>query len=196
MGEDLLDHGRLQDRCDDLQLAAAVRAVLKVEIKDALEQTGQTRAMRPVRSVVGLARLRLRRRGEFGIFWHNLRAHLRIRHQHPMKPYEVKTHVLASYVGAKALDQRHCAAVGFGALQTHLVQQKARDHPVHDPQNRRGQLRLRGQQQAQWNRQRQNPLANRYTREDRKPVLRSNGVPGAELTQPNPFLAKLAKIKT
>ncbi len=85
MGEDLLDRGCLQDRSDDLQLAAAVRAALKVEIKDALEQTGPTRAMRPVRCVVGLARLQLRRRGEFGLFWHNLRAHLRIRCQHPMK---------------------------------------------------------------------------------------------------------------
>jgi hypothetical protein len=33
--EDLLDDGLLQDRSDDLQLAAAVRAVLQVEIRRA-----------------------------------------------------------------------------------------------------------------------------------------------------------------
>ncbi len=75
MGEDLLDHRRLQDRRDDLQLAAAVRAVLKVEIEDALEQTGPARAMWPVRTVC-LARVRLRCRGGFVIFWHYLRAQL------------------------------------------------------------------------------------------------------------------------
>jgi hypothetical protein len=35
--EDLLDDRLLQDRSDDLQLTATVRAVLKVEIKHALE---------------------------------------------------------------------------------------------------------------------------------------------------------------
>ena len=34
--EDLLDHGRLQDRCDVLQLATALRAVLQVEVEDVL----------------------------------------------------------------------------------------------------------------------------------------------------------------
>ena len=33
VGEDLLDHRLFQDRSDDLQLAAAVRAVLQVEIE-------------------------------------------------------------------------------------------------------------------------------------------------------------------
>ena len=38
MGEDLLDHWRFQDRRDDLQLAAAVRAMLHVDLEHALEQ--------------------------------------------------------------------------------------------------------------------------------------------------------------
>jgi hypothetical protein len=38
VSEDLLDHRLLQDRRNDLQLAAAVRAVLLVDVKDVLEQ--------------------------------------------------------------------------------------------------------------------------------------------------------------
>ena len=38
MRKDLLDHWRFQDRRNDLQLAAAVRAVLQVDLEDALEQ--------------------------------------------------------------------------------------------------------------------------------------------------------------
>jgi hypothetical protein len=37
-GSDLFDDRLLQDRCDELQITAAVRAALKVAIKDALEQ--------------------------------------------------------------------------------------------------------------------------------------------------------------
>ena len=36
--EDLLDHRLLQDRRDDLQLAAAVRAVFQVDLEHPLEQ--------------------------------------------------------------------------------------------------------------------------------------------------------------
>ncbi len=39
--EDLLDNRRLQDRGDDLQLAAATRPVLEVDLGDAVEQPGQ-----------------------------------------------------------------------------------------------------------------------------------------------------------
>lgn len=37
MREDLLDHRRLQDRRDDLRLTAAVRAVIHVEVKHAID---------------------------------------------------------------------------------------------------------------------------------------------------------------
>jgi hypothetical protein len=40
--EDLVDDWLLQDGCDDLQLATAVRAVLEVQIEDALEQPRPT----------------------------------------------------------------------------------------------------------------------------------------------------------
>ena len=38
VGEDLLDHRLFQDRGDDLQFTAAVRAVLQVEVEHPLEQ--------------------------------------------------------------------------------------------------------------------------------------------------------------
>ena len=55
--EDLLDDRRLQDRSDDLQLAAAVRAVLEVDLEDPFEQPGPAHshrlAMRAVRLALG-----------------------------------------------------------------------------------------------------------------------------------------------
>jgi len=56
--EDFLDHRLLKDGGDDLQLAAAVRAVLEVEIKHALEQPHPTQ---PHRAVVRTVRLALGR---------------------------------------------------------------------------------------------------------------------------------------
>ena len=48
MAKDLLDHRPLEDGGDDLQLpAAAVRAVLHVDVEDALEQPRPADAMRP-----------------------------------------------------------------------------------------------------------------------------------------------------
>ena len=44
--EDLLDHRLLQDGCNDLQIAAAVRAVLHVELEHPLEQLGQAQSHR------------------------------------------------------------------------------------------------------------------------------------------------------
>jgi hypothetical protein len=38
VAQDLLDHRSLEDGCDDLQLAAAVRAVLQVEFKAQLQR--------------------------------------------------------------------------------------------------------------------------------------------------------------
>jgi len=46
VGEDFLDHRRLEDRRDDLQLATAVRAVVQVEIEHALEQLGSAQLVR------------------------------------------------------------------------------------------------------------------------------------------------------
>jgi hypothetical protein len=46
MSEDAHDHRRILDGGDDLQGAAAVRAVFDVEIEDAFEQPGPTHARR------------------------------------------------------------------------------------------------------------------------------------------------------
>jgi len=67
---------------------------------------------------------------------------------------------------SNALDQRDRAAVSLGGLQPGLIEQGARDDAVYDLQHRRHPLGLRGQQQAQRNRQRQYPLAHRHTRDD------------------------------
>ena len=67
---------------------------------------------------------------------------------------------------AKALDQRDCAAVGLFCLQASLIERKSGDYAVHDLQHGRHPLRLCGQQRAQRDRQRQNPLANRYIGND------------------------------
>ena len=91
MAKDLLDHRPLEDGGDDLELpSAAVRAVLHVDVEDALEQPRPADAMRP-----GLNRLCLAasRRSGFGgwlvlIRWplrHHKRTQLRVRRQHPMK---------------------------------------------------------------------------------------------------------------
>ena len=40
VGEDPLDHRRLDNGRNDLELAAAVRAVLEVDLEDTLEQPG------------------------------------------------------------------------------------------------------------------------------------------------------------
>jgi hypothetical protein len=56
MAKDLLDHRPLEDGRDDLQLpAAAVRAVLHVDVEDALEQPRPADAMRPVLNRLCLA---------------------------------------------------------------------------------------------------------------------------------------------
>jgi len=47
MGEDALDHRWLDDGGDDLERAAAVRAVFEVEREDTLEQPGPTEARGP-----------------------------------------------------------------------------------------------------------------------------------------------------
>ncbi|MBI3155434.1 MAG: hypothetical protein HYZ20_08490 [Burkholderiales bacterium] len=64
------------------------------------------------------------------------------------------------------LDQRDGAAVAFVGLEPRPPQQMARDHALYHLQHRRDQFRLRGQQQAQRDRQRQHPLPHRHMRYD------------------------------
>jgi len=71
---------------------------------------------------------------------------------------------------AEALDQRERAAVSLLGLQPGLIEQEACDGAVYDLQHGPHQLGLRGQQQAQRNRQpnlaNPFPLAHRHTRGD------------------------------
>ena len=46
MAEDFDNHRRIFDRSDDLQSAAAVRAVFDVNVEDPFEQSGPTHARR------------------------------------------------------------------------------------------------------------------------------------------------------
>ena len=46
MAEDLVDHRPIFNRGDDLQAAAAVGAVLNVDVEDSFEQPGLTHARR------------------------------------------------------------------------------------------------------------------------------------------------------
>ena len=48
MGEDFDNHRRIFDGGDDLQAAAAVRAVFDVDVEDPFEQPGPTQARRRV----------------------------------------------------------------------------------------------------------------------------------------------------
>ena len=66
VGEDALDHRRLQDGGDDLQLAAAVRAVFEVDLEGRLEQPGPTHSHRPAMRTVRLAGSGLRCLGALG----------------------------------------------------------------------------------------------------------------------------------
>nr|WP_234413820.1 hypothetical protein [Ideonella sp. A 288] len=67
---------------------------------------------------------------------------------------------------AEALDQRDGAAVAFVGLEPGLPHQMARDHALYHLQHRRDQFRLRGQQQAQRDRQGQHPLPHWDMRDD------------------------------
>ncbi|SER45187.1 Uncharacterised protein [Pseudomonas luteola] len=96
VGEDLLDDLPLEDGCDDLQFpGAAVRAVLHVDVEDALEKPRPADAVRPGLDSLDFAlgngcslggHLCLRR-------WavrHYQRAQLRVRGQHAVEPDEVQ----------------------------------------------------------------------------------------------------------
>ena len=82
--EDALDHRRLQDRGDNLQLAAAVRAVLHVDLEHALEQSRPADARRPAAQVIRLVFLRFRSGSTVVIVpcRHHLRAQLGVGCQH------------------------------------------------------------------------------------------------------------------
>ena len=56
MAEDLDDHRRVFDRGDDLQGAAAVRAVFDVDVEDPFEQPGLAHARRRASRVSVIAR--------------------------------------------------------------------------------------------------------------------------------------------
>ena len=56
MLEDALDDRRLKDRRDDLQLAAAVRAVFDVDVEDPFEQPGPAQARRRALRVIACGR--------------------------------------------------------------------------------------------------------------------------------------------
>ena len=92
---------------------------------------------------------------------------------------------------AKALDQRDGAAVTFVSLEPRLPQQMSRDHALHHLQHRRDQFRLRGQQHAQRDRQRQHPLPHRHVRDDVVDQVRSGlrHAPGAARGAESPALA-------
>ncbi|MEO6410934.1 MAG: hypothetical protein ABIO45_19575, partial [Burkholderiaceae bacterium] len=62
--------------------------------------------------------------------------------------------------------QRDGAAVGLARLHARLLEQKPSYHAVHDMQHGRHQLGLCGQQQAQRDGQRQNPLARQHMGDD------------------------------
>ena len=89
--EDLLDHRRFQDRRNDLQLAAAVRAVLQTELEHALEQLGPAR---PYSAVMRTGRLALGGlcvlRGRLGLLRHPQCAHLGVGCQHTMEADQVQ----------------------------------------------------------------------------------------------------------
>jgi len=65
---------------------------------------------------------------------------------------------------SEALDERDGAGVGFGALESGLLDQKCGNDPVDDLQDGREQLRMCSEQQAK--RDRKHPLAHRHPGDD------------------------------
>ncbi len=84
---------------------------------------------------------------------------------HPVQHQAVKVDVQVRS-RAEALDERDGAAVAFVGLQAGALQQVPRHHALHHLQHRGDEFGLRGQQQAQRDRQRQDPLAHRHVRDD------------------------------
>ena len=59
---------------------------------------------------------------------------------------------------AETLDERDRAGRGLGAFESRLLDQKCRYHPVDDLQDRREELGMGSEQNAQWDRRREHPL--------------------------------------
>ena len=91
VGEDALDHRRLEDGGADLQLAAAVRAVFEVELEGPFEQPGPAHPHRPAMRAVRLAGSEFRCGGGLVRPLRNHhRAQLGVGRQHAMKANEVQ----------------------------------------------------------------------------------------------------------
>ena len=67
---------------------------------------------------------------------------------------------------AETLDERDGAGVGFGALESCLLDQKCGNDPVDDLQDGREQFRMCSEQQAKRDRKREHPLAHRHPGDD------------------------------
>jgi len=66
--------------------------------------------------------------------------------------------------GSKTLYEGDSAGLRLGALQAGLFGQKGRDGAVDHLQDRREQLGMSSEEESQWNRKRQHPLAHRHLR--------------------------------
>jgi hypothetical protein len=67
---------------------------------------------------------------------------------------------------SQTLDERDGAGVGFGALESGLLDQKCGNDPVDDLQDGREQFRMCSEQQAKWDRKREHPLTHRHPGDD------------------------------
>gem|GEM_PF-4336838 len=115
--EDLLAHWLFEDRRDDLQPAAAVRAVRHVDLEHALEPLGPAQ---PNWAVMGARRLalggRCSLRGCFGFLRHHLRAQLGVGHQRSQALYEVQRrhHQVRGAIAPSGLELEHDLSGGVG----------------------------------------------------------------------------------
>ena len=67
---------------------------------------------------------------------------------------------------SEALDERDGAGVGFGALESGLLDQKCGNDPVDDSQDGREQLGMCSEEPTKRDRKREHPLAHRHPRND------------------------------
>jgi hypothetical protein len=78
--------------------------------------------------------------------------------RHAIEPQHMKVDIKVERA-AKALDQRHRAALRAGALDARLISKPTRDHAMHDPQHRADGLGFACEQKAQRVRKTQHPLS-------------------------------------
>ena len=125
MAEDLDDHRRVFDGSDDLQSAAAVRAVLHVDIEDPFEQPGPAQARRfSLGDVIG--------RGLGGTLWrsgNDFTAQLGVGRQHAMEAglqaSGCKLHVTASTCGLWLVARSRAISAARAAHQPGSALQRA-----------------------------------------------------------------------